>query len=350
MEAARKRSSRAIIAAATLAFIATAACDDSATAPRGAGEALVSVWLTDAPGDIAEAWLQIDGIYLQGRGPGEDGEGNGNGNGNSNGGMSPDRFFLLENPTGWINLVQLADETMVIAQDVVVDAGIFSELRFVLGEALLVTDGGSVYATSGADLDALNAARVAEDPELEPLADADGDLHCPSCSHSGLKVKFPGDGAVDIPLGGKIILLDFDVSQSFGHLAGRSGRWIMHPVIIGDEISAEGFGGIGGAVGLAAEVSLPACGGSELDLSVFVPIARMGDVEKTTSVATDGLFLFDQIAPGEWVMDFASTIDFDNGDQLVLEATPEPANVSVLADDVAAVDYTINAATCNPGG
>jgi hypothetical protein len=343
MEVRKRGSIPAAVAAATLALIAVAACDDSTTAPRDSGNARVSVWLTDAPGGIAEAWVQIDAIYLQGRGSGEDGDGNGD--------MSPpNRFSLLGEPTGWINLVELADETLVIAEDVVVEAGTFSELRFVVGEAVLVTEDGAVYTTSGADLDAVNAAREVEDPELEPLEGTDGDLQCPSCSHSGLKVKFPGEGGVDIPLGGKIIVLDFDVSQSFGHIAGKSGRWIMHPVIIGDEIAAEGFGEIAGLVTLGSEVSLPECGGGALDLSVFVPIARMGDEERTSSVATDGAFLFDLVAPGEWEMDFSSPIAFDNGDELVLEATPEPASVSVAASATAVVNYTITGATCNTGG
>jgi hypothetical protein len=345
MEVRKRRLIHAAASAATLALIVVTACDNTTTAPADSGNARVSVWLTDAPGGIAEAWVQIDGIYLQGRASGEDGDGEGDGD------MSPPAHFsLLEEPTGWINLVELADETLVIAEDVVVEAGTFSELRFVLGEAILVTDDGAVYATSGADLEALNAARQAEDPELEPLEGTDGDLQCPSCSHSGLKVKFPGDGDVDIPLGGKILVLDFDVSQSFGHIAGKSGRWIMHPVIIGDEIATEGVGEIAGLVSLGSEVSLPECGGGALDLSVFVPIARLGDEERTTSVGTDGAFLFDGVAPGEWEMDFVSAIDFDNGDQLVLEATSDPASVSVEADATAVLDYTITGATCNTGG
>jgi len=47
------------------------------------------------------------------------------------------------------------------------------------------------------------------------------------------------DGALTIVGPQKILLVDFDVEQSFGQLAGQSGRWVMHPVVTGGEIESE---------------------------------------------------------------------------------------------------------------
>lgn len=342
-------------AASMVAVLLTAgACGDSATEPGAntgvdglsPGHSRVSVWLTDAPGDIAEAWVTIDAIYLQGHDGDENGEGEDNGESNGNGNGDSGRFYLLEDPTGWINLIELDGETLSLVEGVLIPEGTFAQLRFVVGEALLVTEDGTVYATPGADLEALNAVRT----ESEPIEDADGLLHCPSCSQSGLKVKFEG-GALHVEGESEIILLDFDVTQSFGHIAGKSGKWVMHPVITGmldfEGDDGAGVGTIAGTVVLDTDVELPACGGGDLDLTVFVPIARMDDVELTTSVAADGTYAFDMVAPGDWDMDFVDTIDFDNGDQLVLEATPDPATATVEPDATATVDYTITSATCN---
>lgn len=352
--------------AAALAALALAAgaCDESSTEPAGdeAGtslpnQSLVSVWLTDAPGDIVEAWIQIDAIYLQGRedegadGDDSNGNGNGDGNGNGNGGQAG-RAFLLEDPTGWINLMELDGETLTLVEGVLVPAGTYPQLRFVLGEALLLTEGGTVYATSGADLEALNTLREGLDPELEPLDGVDGILHCPSCSQSGLKVKLP-DVGLDIDGESEIILLDFDASQSFGHVAGRSGRWVMHPVIFATEAGAEpaesATGGIAGSVVLDDGATLPECGGGAVEITIFVPVARMGTTELTTSVDGDGNFAFEDVPTGDWEMDYTATFDFGNGDQLILEATADPANVTLDPDETESVDYTITSAECDTG-
>jgi hypothetical protein len=52
----------------------------------------------------------------------------------------------------------------------------------------------------------------------------------PSLAQSGLKVDLPG-GAIRIEGDQRILLVDFDVAQSLGHVAGGYGRWVMHPVV-----------------------------------------------------------------------------------------------------------------------
>ena len=63
----------------------------------------------------------------------------------------------------------------------------------------------------------------------------DGTLQAPSYAQSGLKVKMT-DGALELTGPTKILLVDFDVTQSFGHEANG---WVMHPVVTGGEITTE---------------------------------------------------------------------------------------------------------------
>ena len=64
---------------------------------------------------------------------------------------------------------------------------------------------------------------------------AEGSLHAPSYAQSGLKVQMTGGALVlDTPM--KILLVDFDVTQSFGHAASG---WVMHPVVTGAELQAQ---------------------------------------------------------------------------------------------------------------
>ena len=69
-----------------------------------------------------------------------------------------------------------------------------------------------------------------------PAAEAaTGTLRAPSYAQSGLKVKM-ADGALELTGPTKILLVDFDVTQSFGHEANG---WVMHPVVTGGEITTE---------------------------------------------------------------------------------------------------------------
>ena len=229
-----RRSGRPVYAFVTSLVavgLTVGACNDSATDPGSTadGMALVTVLLTDNPGVITEAWVQIDEIYLQGHSESD----------GSNGDMDhAGRFPLLEDPTGWINLLELDGETLTLVEGVLISEGFYSQLRFVVGEVLLVTSDGT-FATSGVDSDLVNALNGVRSGDDLTFPEGGFDLlHCPSCSQSGLKVKFTGEGPLEIAEGSEILVLDFDADQSFGHIAGQSGRWIMHPVILGDALEA----------------------------------------------------------------------------------------------------------------
>lgn len=295
-----------------LAALAMAACDGGGTGANG--DARVSIRLTDAPGDLREAWVKIDRIYLKG------------GEADSANGGSVD---LLTAGTDWVDLLTLSGgRTAELVNGAVVPAGRYSELRLVVCEAYVVSAAGDVYATG--------------DAELPAGVTADGTLQIPSGCSSGIKVKFAGD-AVELESESTVMTVDFDVSQSFGHQAGNSGRWIMHPVV---HATSVGFaGGISGAVGVAQGVALPTCGGAPVAVTAFVPQATVGTETFSSAVGTDGRYRI-TVAPGTYTMGYASALSFANGDSLTVAAAPSVASATVAPGGTTTVDYSITAATC----
>lgn len=300
------------LALALFAALAAAACGDGGTAGNGASR--VSIRLTDAPGDVAQAWVKVDAIYLKG-------------NADSAGGG---RVDLLAAPTGWVDLLTLSGgRTAELVNGAVVPAGRYSELRFVVCEGYVVTHAGEVYATRDAGLPAGVTAR--------------GTLQMPSACSSGFKVKFPADSSANLRSESTILTVDFDVSQSFGHQAGSSGRWVMHPVL---HATAVGYaGGIGGTVALAQGLALPACGGAAVDLASFVPQATAGTTTYTSTVGTDGRYRI-TVPAGTFAMGYASALSFANGDSLMVTAAPSAPSATVASGATATVDYRVTAATC----
>lgn len=297
--------------------ILLAGCDDS----LGGDDARLSIRLTDAPGDLSEAWVRVDRIYLQG--------GEAEGAEEAQGG----RIDLLDAPTGWIDLLTLAGGTTAeLVDGEIVPAGDYSELRFVVCDAWIRTEDGTVYATSGADLPA--------------GVTADGELRAPSACQSGFKVKFP-DGGVHLDNDSQILVVDFDVAQSFGKQAGKSGAWVMHPVLHATDV--EFSGGVAGTVALADGVTLPACGGATPDLTAFVPLAIAGD---TTSGQTqaDGAFQIAPLAPGDYSLSHDDVVGYENGDTLRIDAGAQPASVTVTSGGSASAAYTVTGATCQAAG
>ena len=179
-----------------LATMAMAGCDS--TGSNGSGR--VTLQLTDAPGDVVAAVVTISRVRLQG----------------DNGSVA------LLNAPFTTDLLDLAGTTAVLAEDVEVENGRYREIRFIITGGYIEVDNGdgttSFFASS---------------PNYEALplgVTSPGHLQMPSFGSSGLKVKLPGDVLV-IDDDDHIILVDFDAAQSFGHAAGNSGQWVMHPVV-----------------------------------------------------------------------------------------------------------------------
>lgn len=297
-----------------------AACSDGS----GPQIANVSLALTDAPGDVDSVWVEIGEIYLQGTG-------------GQTTLLSADDAADL----GLVELTQLAGTTLDLVSDVTIDAGNYGQLRFVVEGAVLETEDGEVFT--------YNAAH----PHGAPST---GSLTCPSCTTTGIKVLLPGEVA-NLEAGAHIILLDFDVSQSFGHDTGGT-SWVMHPVIHGVEI--EFSGAVTGTVDVARDgggnplVTIPECpAGTPRGLSSFVPVATaetltddLGDpLAATTSVDEDGSFAFPYLHPDAYDLDYVTDIEVD-GSTLTFEATA-PGIVTVTDGGSEEVIYTITSAVCS---
>lgn len=292
----------------TLALaLSLGACDDSASP----GGARLSIMLTDAAGDLEEAWVEITGIYLQ---PTQATQGQ--------------RVWLLQSSTGLIDLLTLSDAAVDLVNDEVVPPGTYAQLRFIIGDAVIKTVGGKVYATAGA---------------VPPGGLViDGPLQCPSCLETGLKVNLPG-GAVTLADEATILVVDFDVSQSFGREVGPPVQWVMHPLLSASEFGLTGS--IAGTVTLAQGVTLPSCGGRDATVSDFVPVASAGGIEKSGDVNADGSYTISFVEPGDYDMGFAP-VQFDNGETLTFQAT-HPSMVNVQSGATATADYTITGASCS---
>ena len=282
-----------------LTLLTLAACESD---PAGAGTARLALFLTDAPGDFVSAEVEIREIYFQG-GASEDGGGR----------------LTIYSAGEVFDLLGLREGVTAKLSDVVVPAGNYSQLRLVLGEVTIETEGGTIYSTE------------------------DGTLVCPSCAQSGLKINLPG-GGLRLENGDQSVVVDFDVAQSFGHQAGNSGKWIMHPVI--HATLAEAAGKITGEVVLGAEVTLPTCGGAPVTLAIFVPTATFGEIVISGQTNADGDIVFPYVPSGFYTMGIDEEIAFGNGDKLQLTATASPNTVDVDPEDTETVDYTITAATC----
>lgn len=290
------------------AAFALAACDEGTRSDT----ARMTIRLHDAPGDLAEAWVRIDQIYFQGEG----GDGG--------------RVVLMDTPTEWIDLTELSGGNFAtLVEGVPVPAGSYNQLRFVVCEAYVVTEDGDVFATRDAD--------------LPSGVTADGTLQVPSGCQSGFKVNLP-NGGIDLENESMILNVDFDVSQSFGHQAGRSGMWVMHPVMTATEV---GFTGrISGTVALGSGVTLPACGGAATDLTHFVPLAVAGLDSISATVSAAGQYAIN-VTPGTYSMTFVPDVTFTNGDSLTFAATATPPSVSVASGGATTSNYSITAATCH---
>ena len=280
-------------ALALLLALAAAACDDGTDA---LDPGVMTLLLTDAPGDITQAIVTIERVEMVGDGEAE---------------------VLLEEPFT-TDLLTLSNDFATLVDEVTVPGGSYAQLRFIIPEACIVVEDEGIFASDGFD----------------DCGTPDGELQLPSFDSSGLKVNLPG-GAQEIDGDSYIILVDFDVSQSFGQQAGNSGRWVMRPVIRADDFSASGIV----TVELTApdSVDLDAIGASLGDFQVRIdteeaPQLFTDDDQDGTYTATFSLLLPDteyevalpELQDGVTVFDFTlspdapQTITFGSGEQITV--------------------------------
>lgn len=336
MDASRARSRRLLATLAAVAlFPLLAGCEDGATATAPDGDATLSVRLTDADGPVESVWIDVTELRLSG-GPDEAAPSEGGGGGVT---LLSDAEDDDPSNDGSSDLLELSpDEVHDLVSGATVPAGIYGQLRLVIGAAVLETADG-LYLKGDPDLSALP-------PEIAAKPEA-GTLRCPSCSQSGLKITPPG-GALELESGSSTLVLDFDVPESFAHPAGNSGAWVMRPVIVASRLEAAGT--VSGTVATAGGVSLPACGGGAPTVADFLPELRSVDDPETVksgTVAEDGSYEIAFVPSGDWTATYADSVEVDGGAFLRFDATASPTEVTIEPDADATVDYTITSATCS---
>lgn len=277
------------------------------------GESKVTIKLTDAPGDFKRAVVTISEVELLG-----EGENN--------------RVVLLDEAKT-TDLITLANDTADLVKDATVPAGTYKELRFVITGAFIEVeqeDGSTKIYASSPDYAGL--------PEGAQVA---GELQMPSYGTSGLKVKIADPVAVEGEQ--KVILVDFDVAQSFGRQAGGSGRWVMSPVIKAAEITFSGTVTVTLTAG--AGVTLPELDGQQITLGQFkATLTNTGNSTETvafTDANGDGTFeaQFKFLIPG----DFSADIIAPEGVSFATSPA-HPAPVSVGSGKQVGVAFTLTSA------
>jgi hypothetical protein len=214
-----------LAALAAVSVVAGACTSSSSSSPPGA--AALSLRLTDAPGaDVRSAVVTIDRITLTGSGG---------------------DVVLRDDPVT-VDLAELVNTTFHLVDTAPVAPGTYTQLRFVIGGGYLVV----------ADPQGATTTLYATPGYLPPQTHVDGLLKMPSLAQSGLKVTLPGDALV-VQAESKVLLVDFDVQQSFGHEAGGSGSWVMHPVVRADDLLLSGnvVATLGRTAALASHDPLP---------------------------------------------------------------------------------------------
>lgn len=301
--------SSALVAGLALAMLAPlTACSDSAASGTGR----ISLLLKDAPGNVKKAVVTISEIGLQGSG----GE------------------VVLLDTAVTTDLLTLADSTAELVHDGIVPAGHYSQLRFVITGAYIEVDNGdgtsTIYASS---------------PDYAGLpADAQvgGTLQMPSFGQSGLKVTLPG-GSVSIDGDSKVMLVDFDVSQSFGQQAGGSGGWVMHPVIHATDFATTA--GLTVTLTKGADVTMPTVNGSTLGLGDFSAVLTTdGATPDTVAFTDDGTGAFAAHFPFEAPGIYSVDVIAPSGVTFTTDPShPATATLSTGASDTTA--FTLTAAT-----
>lgn len=294
---------------ATLAGAAVLAlgCGDGQS-PQGTTQ--LSVRLKDAPGDVSKAVVTIEAVQLVGTG-----------------GV----LTLMDTPTT-VDLLTLASTTADLVTDAVVPSGTYHELRFVISGAYIEVEdeGGAtrVYASSPTYAG------------LPPGTTVDGQLQMPSFAQSGLKVTLAPE-SLTLTGNQKVLVVDFDVQQSFGQTAGQSGMWVMHPVITGGDIQVTGS--VGTTVQLGDGVTLPN-GATLADFAAR--LTNTGTAASTTVTLTDtdanGVFEanFAYVTPGSYEL----TLVLPASVATVTTEPTVPVAVSVTSDQQSAVALTVTAA------
>jgi hypothetical protein len=316
-ESRRRRTSLNLLAAVGLALTG-AACADSSTG--NAADAKITVLLKDAPGDVKAAVVTISQVYMQGSSTGDE----------------PGSRVILRDTPITTDLLTLANSTAELVKDGVVPAGTYGQLRFVITGGYVEIDNGngttSIFASSP------NYAGLPQG------ATVTGALQMPSYAQSGLKVNLPG-GSVKLDAEQTVVLVDFDVSQSFGKEAGASGRWVMTPVLTATELQFTGSAKV--TLTKDPALTLPSINNTPVTLGQFKATLTTSGGTPTelphTDADNDGTFEanFKFVPAGDYSVDFVAPTGITS-----FTTTPaHPATVTVTSDGSATFNAVLNTVT-----
>ncbi len=288
-----------------------AACGGS---NNGGSTGKLSVMLTDAPAQFSAAVVTITKITLVGTG----GE------------------TTLSSKTTTTDLLTLANDAASLVDSATVQAGTYSELRFYISGGYVKVPG----ATAG------TSEIYASSPTYEGLpagAQVTGTLKMPSLAQSGLKVDFGSD--LTLGTDSKILLVDFDVAQSFGHDAGNSGSWVMHPVIKGADLTVSGNVNVTAA--LAAGVTLPTLNSAQVTLGDFsATLTNAGGSVKTLKLAATAAGSATFGASFKFLLPGTYSLALQSPAGMSFTTTPAaPVSVTVAAGQSSTTAFTITAAS-----
>jgi hypothetical protein len=299
------RSAFQRLVAASAVLVAGVACGDADTVGLR-GPAQVTVLLTDAPVDyIAEAWVDIGAVQLV---PADGDEG---------------IITLSEDGTdGPVNLLELQDAATAMLADAEIEAGSYSQLRLIVESA---------------------SVTLADDWTFNDGSN-EKDLFVPSGAQTGIKLLLTSgeddEGPLEIPPGELVLVVDFDVSESFVIQGNPETPAGIHGMLFKPTLRVvvlDVAGSIAGTV-------------TTEDDSIRVDSLRVRAVpvddglleEYQTETATtrtrdDGTYTLRFLVPGEY------TVRVTPADTLELRAQPDSIRVTVdLGEDVEDVDFEID--------
>jgi hypothetical protein len=230
------------------------------------------------------------------------------------------------------DLIDLANSTAILVDGEPVPAGTYTELRFVITGGYIEVeneDGSTSIFASSANYEGLPAG-----------AEVDGQLQMPSLAQSGLKVSFP---ATELEIDeDQDFLVDFNVSESFGHQAGNSGMWVMHPVIKGAQFTTAATVVV--TLRLNTGVTLPVPPGGAVTLASFK--ATLGG-ETVTFADPDGDGTFEArfrfLLPGTYALSVQAPTGIGITTDLSL-----PVNVTLEAGETETKAVVIQTAVLTP--
>jgi hypothetical protein len=226
------------------------------------------------------------------------------------------------------DLLTLSRSTAKLVEGRFVPQGRYSQLRFVISGAYLDVTGDGIYATPGYD-------------QVPPGETVVGELKTPSFDTSGLKVQLPSDDLFDDPGVHQIVLARFDVAESFGHQAGNSGSWVMHPVIDAESIDTTSR--------IILDIDARPLIDADATLVDMPLVCVLWDGEAFVEMTTD---LIQGTEPGRFMADFPYLFPIEGPYRLTLQTAdgrllitepPLPDSLTISAHAEVTVEATVTA-------